>query len=205
MKLSKRERRVVIIGIVVVFGISIKLIGSSLTVKGMEIKESIEIKSILLERYRLVAAQKDHAATELGALKEKLADAEGKLLKGDTPTLASVELQTIMEETAKLRGVGIKRVNTLKPEENGDYHKVFVEITFSSDITALVDFLYDIEYNSKALVIKELKTKRHTRKEDREALQTTLKVMGKLKRGGKETANRGRAIGPKGFTAERSI
>ncbi len=113
MKLSARERRVIIIGIVVACIISIKLIGSSLTVKGTEIKESIEIKSILLDRYRLMAAQKEHAATELGALKEKLKHAEGKLLKGDTPTLASVELQKILEDTAMLRGVGIMRVNTL--------------------------------------------------------------------------------------------
>jgi hypothetical protein len=205
LKFSKRERRVVIIGIVVAFIISFKLIGSSLTVKGTEIKESIGMKSILLERYRLVAAQKEQAAIELVALREKLKDAEGRLLKGDTPALASVELQTIMEETARKRGVGIKRVNTLKPEENGDYHKVFVEITFSSDIASLVYFLYDIEYNLKALSISELNTKRHTRKEEREALQTTLKVMGKLKRGGKEAATRSKAIGPKGFMAEGSI
>ena len=205
MKVSKRERTIIIIGIIFAFIISLKAVGSSVTLKGKDIKESIEVKGILLERYRKIAAEKDEAAAELSVLKIKLNDEEGRLLTGSTETLASVELQTIMEETAKKRGVRIKRVKTLKPKENGDYHKVFVEITFSSEISSLVDFLYDIEYNPKSLTISELNTRRHTRN-IKEPLQTTLRVEGKLKRSLNDADVAGsKLIETKGLRTERSI
>ena len=179
-RFTKREKKILLIGSMIAVSISLMLIAPPLIDKKAEIEDLIEAKEILLKSYHKVIAERDKTVSELDALKERFSGVEGTLLDGETPMLASVGLQNIIEKTAKKRNVHIQRVKTLKSEVVGDYHKVFVEITFSSDIASLVGLLYDVENNYKALTVSEI---RMSFKKNRTGavLETILKVEGALK------------------------
>ena len=203
-RLTKREKKIVFIGALVAGIILLILIVPPLIDKKAEIKDLIEAKEILLKRYQKVVAGRRQAAGELDDLKERFRGVEATLLDGETPTLASVRLQNIIEETAKKRKVQIKRVKTLKAVDMGDYYKVFVEITFSSDIASLIGLLYDVENNLKAISVSEINMKFQKNRGGAE-LQTVLKVEGSLKSVSGDLEKKRKPAGAKTVKRERSV
>lgn len=203
-RLTKREKKTVLVGSLVAVIIFLMLIASPLIKKKTEIKDFIETKEILLEKYKLAIAEKGQMSGDLDALKERFKGMEGTLLDGETPTLASVRLQNIIEKTAKKRKVQTKRVKTLKSKDMGDYHKVFVEITFSSDIASLVGFLYDVENNLKALSVSEVNMRFHKRRGVAE-LETVVTVEGAIRNVAMDINEKRTSSGKIKIKKERSI
>src|SRR5437660_12847637 len=60
-----------------------------------------------LKKYRRAVIRKGHYTQLLEQARKNVADAESRLVRGDNPTLASVELQTIVEEAAKKVGLDL--------------------------------------------------------------------------------------------------
>ena len=54
-----------------------------------------------LKKYRRALIRKGHYTEQSEQARKNIAEAEGRFIRGDNATLASVELQTIVEEAAK--------------------------------------------------------------------------------------------------------
>ncbi len=125
-------------------------------------------------------AQRPQVELRLDALKESIKRLEASLLEGKTATLASAELQSILEKMAKKRGSKIKSVKTFKAEDLGDYSKVWVEITLTSNIRSLLNLLYDIEGYNRLLSVAQMDVHLQGTRGNQK-LKTILKIVGGLK------------------------
>src|SRR5437660_40042 len=54
-----------------------------------------------LKKYRRALIRKGHYTEELQQARKNVEEAESRFIRGDNPTLAAVELQTIVEDAAK--------------------------------------------------------------------------------------------------------
>jgi type II secretory pathway component PulM len=160
--------------------LSIKLLVFPLIERGKLMEESIQAKKGLLKRYQEALRKIPQLELRRSALKEGIESHEGILLVGKTPTLSSAELQSILEKMVKQRGAKIKSVKTLKAEDLGDYTKIWVEITFTSDVRSLLNFLYDVENYKRSLSIDQMDVHLQGRK-GHQRLRTILRVEGGLK------------------------
>lgn len=181
MNFSKREKRFLIVGgVTALIIIAVKFLIFPAIDRGEFMKETIVAKKRLYNDYQESLAQRPQMELRLDALKESVKRLEASLLEGKTATLVSAELQSILEKMAKDRGSKIKSAKTFKAEDLGDYSKVWVEITLTSDIRSLLDILYDIEsYNMVLSVVQMDVHLQGTR--GNQKLKTILKVVGGLK------------------------
>src|SRR5215467_10236896 len=81
-----------------------------------------------LRKYRRALIRKGHHTEQLEQARKNVAEAEGRFIRGDNPTLASVELQTIVEEAAKKVSLDLSQRN-VSPARKKD--ESFNEITMT--------------------------------------------------------------------------
>ncbi len=189
--MSRRERRLAFAALVVAAFVIFKLMVTPLLERRRSLDESLEAKSELIARYEDVLQGVEGLKTEQKRLVEIIDELERSLLSATTPTLASAELQSILEGLARQRGVRVQSVKTLRPEDSGDYTKILVEITLSSEIRPLLELLYDIENHPRTLSIVQMNIRPMGRGEN-QALRTVLRVRAGL-RDYKETESTRRA------------
>ena len=181
MNFSKREKRFLIVGgVAALIVIAIKFIIFPVMDRGEFLEETIEAKKRLINNYQGSLVLRPQVELRLDALKESVKRLEEWLLEGKTGTLASAELQSILEKMAKDRGSKIKSVKTFKAEDLGDYSKVWVEITLTSDIRSLLNLLYDIEGYNRLLSVAQMDVRLQGTRGNQK-LRTILKVEGGLK------------------------
>ena len=181
MNFSKREMRVLIVGgVAALIIIAIKFLIFPVIDRGELMEETIAAKKRLYTNHQTSLAQRPQVESRLEALKESIKRLEESLLEGKTATLASAELQSILEKMAKERGNKIKSVKTFKAEDLGDYSKVWVEITLTSDIRSLLNLLYDIESYNRLLSVAQMDVHLQGTRGN-QTLRTILKVEGGLK------------------------
>ncbi len=184
MNFSKREKRFLIVGgVTVLIIIAVKFLIFPVIDRGEFMEETIAAKKRLYTDYQESLAQRPQMELRLEALKESIKRLEASLLKGKTATLASAELQSILEKMAKDRGSKIKSVKTFKAEDLGDYSKVWVEITLTSDIRSLLNLLYDIESHNMVPSVAQMDVHLQGTKGN-QTLRTILKLEGGLKNNG---------------------
>ena len=140
------------------------------------------MKEMQLAKYRqMVQKGKDLQAKHISLIRT-LEQLESGLLTGETPALAAVDVQNILNEVASRSEVEIKTVRVLKPEkmDEENYLSVPVQFTIRSTIRQLKEMLYRIETSPKYLTIKKIKINvRHTR--GLRQLQSDLTVSGVMK------------------------
>ena len=181
MNFSKREKRFLIVGgVAALIIIAIKFLVFPVIDRGAFMEEAIEAKKRLYTNYHLSLAQRPQVELRLDALKESIKRLETSLFEGKTATLASAELQSILEKMAKGRGNKIKSVKTFKAEDLGDYSKVWVEITLTSDIRSLLNLLYDIEGYNRILSVTQMDVHLQGTRGN-QTLRAILRVEGGLK------------------------
>lgn len=182
MTLSRREKVVVLIGVIIVLLLSAKLLVFPFFNKVGFVEESLEAKTGLLRRYQLAAGEIESMESRKAVLTEEIETMEGHLFNASTASLASAELQSKLEKMVKRRRAKVKSVRTLKAEEMAPYTRIGVEITFYSDIRSLLDLLYDVEGDSKGLSIAQMNL-HYQESSDQQRLRTTLKVESASKSG----------------------
>ena len=153
---SKREKILILTGGVLMVFIAIKILFFPLMERRQAVGESLAMRTELLERTKKAIKMRPQMEEKRRVLRETVKNLEGALLVGKSPTLASAELQSLMKEIAQRSGVQIKSIKTLKSEDLGEYIKVQGEIIFYADIRSLLNFLYNIEDNEKALVVTQM-------------------------------------------------
>ncbi len=182
MTISKRERIFVLAGVIIVLLLSAKLFVAPFFKKVEFVEESLEGKAALLLRYRTAADEMELIGSRRAALSEEVEAMEDRLFNAATASLASAEMQSMLEKMVKRRKAKIKSVRTIKAEDMAPYTKIGVEITFYSDVKSLLDLLYDMEGNSKGLSIAQLRV-HYQDGPDQQRLRTTLRVESGSKNG----------------------
>lgn len=119
--------------------------------------EETALKERQLAKFQQVVKKRDNLQTRLISLNRTLERMESELLNGETPSLAAVDVQNILNDIAERSGVGIKTVRVLKPEklDNENYLVVPVQFTISCSIRQIKEIFYRIETFPKYLTVKK--------------------------------------------------
>lgn len=146
--------------------------------------EEIVLKQKRLIKYRQTVQERSQTDARLIALNRSLERSEAGLLNGETPALAAVDIQNILNQIAGKSKVEVKAMRVLEPAEPEDgppvkaqFLRVPVQITVNSTVRQLKEILYGIESSSKLLRIMEMKVTAGRSKQS-EQLYSTLVVEG---------------------------
>ncbi len=146
--------------------------------------EEIVLKQKKLIKYRQTVQERSQTDAKLIALNRSLERSEAGLLNGETPALAAVDIQNILNQIAGKSKVEVKAMRVLEPAEPEDgppvkaqFLRIPVQITVSSSIRQLKEILYGIETSSKLLRITEMKVTAG-RSKPAEQIYSTLVVEG---------------------------
>ena len=134
----------------------------------------------LLERRRLIVAQRPALQAELDEVTRRLGERGEHWLQGPTSALAASELQTLVKDLAVQAGAEVRSERILPLVERGEgLQEVPVEITVASGLRETVRLLYDLEHTSKTLTVQDLKVRVVSVGQPRDLL-TTFTVSGYL-------------------------
>lgn len=157
----------------------------------LDLKDSwaleLDQKAMLLEKYKALDKDKQAVDRAYQHLQKNLVLAEGQLLTGGNPAVASADLQEILKNLTRTLGVQVTSTKVLPPQESGAYLEVPIEVQMSGTLDQLVTMLYRLEHHEKLLVVTELdinapRRRRRVQQED-SALRANLVVEGLMKKG----------------------
>lgn len=145
--------------------------------------DEIALKEQKLIKYRKMVQERNELEQKLIRLNRILERAESGLLTGDTPSLAAVDIQNIINKIAGNIGAEVLTMRVLKVDEKEEtlYMAIPVQVTFRSRMRQLKELLYMIEDNPKLLKISDFRIRMIHGKEEGE-IQATLTVEGFMKR-----------------------
>ncbi|MFQ5901324.1 MAG: type II secretion system protein GspM [Thermodesulfobacteriota bacterium] len=144
-------------------------------------KEEIETKKELYTVSLGIVSEKDSIQNKLEYLDSRLKGLNAGVLTADTIPVAAAELQRLIKEMAKERGIKMSSEKVLPSIESGEFVKVPVEFQFKSMLPGLKGLIYDIESSSLILGIPKIKLKAPEFKKQNEN-KVTLVVEGVMKR-----------------------
>lgn len=181
MRLGRRERKVVTVGVVLaaIFMLYF-LVAEPLVQRQRRVRNEITAKSLLLGKYHSVLSRRRALEGESDKLKSRLANLESKLLQSDKPPLAAAELQKILKSAAAKAKVNISSERILEPVVRGHYIEIPVEIKVRCSVTRFASLLFAIENSAKHLSIRELNIKTDHKISPKE-INVTLAVSGLIR------------------------
>ena len=155
-EIRERDRRALLLlgAAAIVYGVlSFGLLPAFDKLKGSS--GGVTEKEDQLRKYRRAVIRKGHYAELLQQARRNLADAELRFTRGDNPSLAAVELQTIVEDAAKKTGIELSQRN-ITPARKRD--EVFNEITVTLALDAtpsqVSGFLAEIRNAPKFITVR---------------------------------------------------
>jgi hypothetical protein len=155
-ELRPRDRRA-LIGLAVAFAIYVVLSLIVFPAFDMLATGSAEAtaKEEELMKYRRAQIRKGHYAQLLEQARKSMAEAESRLVRGDNPSLASVELQTIVEESAKKVAIELGARSMSAPRKKDDFfNEITMTLAFDCTPNQLVTFLSEIRSSPKSISIR---------------------------------------------------
>ena len=184
-KADKKRKYLIIIGAVLFVLTVYKYLAAPLIVNVAGVGEEISVKEKMLGSYRDALGEEKDLESRISLIKKESARLESGLLRGKTPTLATVDIQGILKKMVEESGVEVKTMKILEPEDNGYYKALSVQFTFTSGIKELRDILYRIEKSISYLTIRKIgiRSRRKGRRslENRE-INSTLTITGYMKK-----------------------
>jgi hypothetical protein len=180
MSPTKRERTLIALGIVV----GALLLGYLFVFEPVqEWKRSgadlIPAREAVLERRRLLVAQRPTLAADIEQTNAQLASYTSRWLKGPTPPLAASELQTLVKGLAEQATAEVRSERILPLVDRAGLQEVPIEITVASGLREAVRLLYDLEHTTKILTVQDVKVRLVAVGQPRDLL-TTFTVSGYL-------------------------
>ena len=108
-----------------------------------------------LKKYRRALIRKGHHAEALEQARKNVAEAEARFIRGDNPTLASVELQTIVEEAAKKVGLDLNQRNVSPARKKDDsFNEITMTLAVEATPAQIFGFLAEIRNAPKYLTVR---------------------------------------------------
>ena len=180
MKATRRERT--LIGLAIVVGLGI--LGYIYVFEPLQEwkragTDLIPTREAVLERRRLLVAQRPTLTAEIEEVNKQVAAFEPRWLKGPTPPLAASELQTLVKGLAEQAGAEVRSERILALIDRGGLQEVPIEITVASGLRETVRLLYDLEHTTKMLTVQDVKVRVVAVGQARDLL-TTFTVSGYL-------------------------
>lgn len=177
-----QERKIILIG-----GAILLLLGAiyrfyPVIISAVSASDEIAMKKNHVEKFLRIVEQRKQAVNENGYFKRRFKQMESRLLTGETPTLAAVAIQKILNEISDASDVKFMTMRVMKPKEgeNTGYVRLPVQFSMNSDVVQLKEIIYQIEASSKLLVITELAAK-ITKSKDRQLIRSRITVEGVMK------------------------
>jgi hypothetical protein len=108
-----------------------------------------------LRKYRRALVRKGHYTQLLDQARKNMTDAEARLIRGDNASLASVELQNIVEEAAKKVGIplGQRNMSTAR-KKDAFFNEITMTLSFESTPNQLTMFLSEIRTSPKFITVR---------------------------------------------------
>jgi type II secretory pathway component PulM len=126
----------------------------------LDLKEAwsrkLQERQLLLAKYQALKRDQAAVAQALKDLKQAVGQAEGALLSGGNPAVASADLQEILKNLTKALGVQVTSTKVLPAQESGAYLHIPVEVQLSLSTDQLVNLLYRLENHQKLLLVTQL-------------------------------------------------
>lgn len=161
MKIAKREKRFLLVGgLALVANFGYAYVVEPLIDSQLEMREQIQIKQSLLDRYRPPVLGKDHYQRKLIELGTQLSAADALLLQEKKPTLAAANLQGLLHKIGQESGLTVLRENVLTSRERDSFVEIPVELSLRGDLAALRNFLYRLQTAPHLLTVPKLLLKR---------------------------------------------
>ncbi|PYS56101.1 MAG: hypothetical protein DMG13_01065 [Acidobacteria bacterium] len=158
MKLEIRERdrraMLLLVGAAVVYAVfSFGILPAFDALK--DASSEVGGKEEQLSRYRRALIRKGHYARLLEKARKDVSDLEARLIRGDNPTLAAVELQTIVEEAAKKVGLEFSQRN-ISPARKKDefFNEITMTLAFEATPGQVTQFLEEIRNAPKFITVR---------------------------------------------------
>jgi len=135
------------------------------------VEELHAVKTRSLEKYVTLIARKAQLEKRLASLKEIRKADNGKIIEGQTASLAAAVLQDIVKGIITGRGGTISSERIEKPEEFGGFKIISVSIdTIMPDAGSLSEALFAVETQTPFLIIKEIDTRVRNYREPKDLL-----------------------------------
>jgi hypothetical protein len=112
-------------------------------------------KEQLLSKYRRALIRKGHYTQLLEQVRKNLSMDETRFVRGDNPTLASVELQTIVEEAAKKNAVELSQRNVSAARKKDDFfNEIAMTVAFEATPAQISSFLAELRNAAKVVTVR---------------------------------------------------
>jgi type II secretory pathway component PulM len=181
--LSRRERILIGLGVAGLLAVGGYLyVVEPMLARQREVAELIPIREAILERRRLMIAQREPLTGELEATARRVEDGSSRLLSGPTAPLAASELQKLVKELAAAANVDVRSERVIAPVDLTGVLEIPLELTVACTIRQVVTLLTQLEQTPRLLKVKDLKIRVAAPGQPRELL-TTLTVSGYLRPG----------------------
>jgi hypothetical protein len=108
-----------------------------------------------LKKYRRALIRKGHYSQLLEVARKSVSEAESRFIRGDNPTLASVELQTIVEGAAKKVGLDIGQRNITPARKKDDgFNEITMTLALEATPGQIFGFLAEMRNAPKFVSIR---------------------------------------------------
>jgi len=177
IKVNEREKKVLIIGGIVIFLIMAFQLFTWYNVTKDRLKDFSDDKYYMLQKQLDRIADSKSIDNQANKVEAELKRLENTLLKGNTPPVAAADLQKILKDTAAISNIDVKLERTLNPVVLENYLGIPVEIGFSTTTKSLQDLMVRLRKSAYLLTVSEIKI-RVTNISKPEEIYTTLVVTG---------------------------
>jgi hypothetical protein len=155
-EIRERDRRalLLLIAAAIVYGVlSFGLLPAFDQLKGSS--GGVTEKEDQLRKYRRAVIRKGHYAELLQQARRNLADGELRFVRGDNPSLAAVELQTIVEDAAKKTGIELSQ-RTIAPARKRDeyFNEITMALALDATPSQVAGFLLEIRNAPKFITVR---------------------------------------------------
>lgn len=156
-RLSKRERSLVVVSLVIIFVVLARYVLIGPFVERREwVRSQLEIQPQLLEKNLRFLGQKEEMVAVLEATQTELKAREPKLLTGDTPSVSASDLQDVIQGLATKEGTQVITTRVLNPEAAGSFAKISIQMEIGGQIDQLASLIRGIENSPKLLMVDEI-------------------------------------------------
>jgi hypothetical protein len=157
VKMTSREKKIIIIGACIAVIVLISYAAIALVPDGKNLAQRVELKKRMLGNQRETLGREEFYKRRLDQYQKQLDQDLTRFLPGDNASLAGAELQKVIKDCADQSGVEITQRNILPEKKVQDIvGKVSVRIETSCTPDQLVQFLALIENYEKLLNVDEV-------------------------------------------------
>ncbi len=110
-----------------------------------------------LRRYRRAVARKADYGQLLEEARRRVEEGEALLIRGDNPSLASAELQAVIEEVAEATGIELGQRNMSAARQKDEFfNEITMSLGFECTPGQLVAFLEQLRGSEKLLAVRSI-------------------------------------------------